>query len=692
MSDGIANIRAQAERDALYAATRAVLSAEDFLSAARSIVEYCCEVTTATCGYVALVSEDGEKDEVVFLSLGGQECTLNPELPMPIRGLRSEAYRANKVMYDNDFENSEWQRNMPQGHVPIRNVLFAPLNLHGQTVGLIGIANKPAMFDEHDAELARIFGEIASVALQNHRTLEKLKKSEEKFARSFDGSPLIMTITEIETGRYIDANRQFFLTSGYTPEECLGKTSVDLGFISDETRTALKKELWEKGAISERECKAIRKDGQLMYLRYFGEFIEYDGRRCLLSCAQDVTHLITERRRNEFLEQKLARARKLEAMGVLAAKIARGFQGMIDEVSDCVNELSNAIYQDEHAITVTRLRAATANAQNAVHKLSALGNISDGTHTESSPVEVLADMVRIFRASVPDNVEIEEHYSFAGGTIMASASQLHRALMNVLTNSLNAMTDAGGAIWICIAENNDVSQEIRSQMRQSSARICEITISDTGCGIAGEHLEHIFEPFFSNGSDSKNAGMGLAVTYRIIHEIGGAIDVESTPGEGTSFHVYLPVIQPPTRETAGDGVGIGPERSSSPIHVLFVDDEQMICSVARGMLKHLGFQATTFQRSFEALAAFRNQPEMYDVVISDQTMPGMTGLEIVSEIRDINDEIPIILCSGYTNLIDVDVMNRLRIFTLLEKPFTRETLGNAVSAALHQRRTGSWKE
>jgi CheY-like chemotaxis protein len=299
--------------------------------------------------------------------------------------------------------------------------------------------------------------------------------------------------------------------------------------------------------------------------------------------------------------------------------------------------------------------------------------------------------VRIFRASVPDNVEIEEHYSFSGGTVMASASQLHRAIMNVLTNSMNAMSDTG-AIWICIAENKDVSQEILSQMRQPAARICEIAISDTGCGIAREHLEHIFEPFFSHGSDSKNAGMGLAVTYRIIHEIGGAIEVESAPGEGTSFHVYLPVIQPLSGETAGDGIGICPGRPSSPIHVLFVDDEQMICSVARGMLNHLGYKVTTFQRSFEALAAFRNQPEIYDFIISDQTMAGMTGLEIVSEIRTINQEIPIILCSGYISVIDVDVMNSLRISTLLEKPFTRETLGNAVSAALYQRRSGLWKE
>lgn len=161
------------ELNALVQGARAVLENRDFAQAARGIFDYCKDLIGAASGYVALLSPDGAENELLFLEAGGLPCTVDPELPMPIRGLRAEAYRDRKAVYDNDFMNSDWVKFMPGGHVVLRNVLFAPLNLEGRTVGIMGLANKDGDFTENDAAMATHFGELAAIALSNSRALEE---------------------------------------------------------------------------------------------------------------------------------------------------------------------------------------------------------------------------------------------------------------------------------------------------------------------------------------------------------------------------------------------------------------------------------------------------------------------------------------------------------------------------------------
>lgn len=161
---------------AVVSGARAILDKKNFADAARSIFDRCCEMTGATCGYVALLTDDGEENEVLFLEAGGLPCTVDPALPMPIRGLRATTYNTHKASYDNDFMNSEWMKYMPEGHVVLKNVMFAPLNLEGKTVGLLGLGNKPSDFTDADAEIATVFGELAAIALANSRYLDQLNQ------------------------------------------------------------------------------------------------------------------------------------------------------------------------------------------------------------------------------------------------------------------------------------------------------------------------------------------------------------------------------------------------------------------------------------------------------------------------------------------------------------------------------------
>jgi transcriptional regulator with GAF, ATPase, and Fis domain len=170
------NSSAEAKLNAVIRGARAILEKKTFTDAARAIFDCCREITGAVSGYVALLSENGEENEVLFLEAGGMPCTVDPELPMPIRGLRAVAYETHRAAYDNDFMNSEWVKFMPGGHVVLQNVMFAPLNLDGKTVGIMGLANKPTHFTDEDAEIAAVFGELAAIALANSRYLDILNE------------------------------------------------------------------------------------------------------------------------------------------------------------------------------------------------------------------------------------------------------------------------------------------------------------------------------------------------------------------------------------------------------------------------------------------------------------------------------------------------------------------------------------
>lgn len=170
--------------NAIIMGARAILEKKNFAATARVIFDHCREMTGAKAGYVALLNEDGSENEVLFLEAGGLPCNVNPNLPMPIRGLRALAYETHKAVYENDFMNSEWLRYMPKGHVDMYNVMFAPLNLEGKTVGIIGLANKPSDFTDEDAEIASVFGDLAAIALANSRYIELLNQKTEDLEKA----------------------------------------------------------------------------------------------------------------------------------------------------------------------------------------------------------------------------------------------------------------------------------------------------------------------------------------------------------------------------------------------------------------------------------------------------------------------------------------------------------------------------
>ena len=188
---------AEARLAAVVCGARAILEKGSFPEAARAIFDRSREMTGAVSGYVALLSEDGQENEVLFLEAGGMPCSVDPELPMPIRGLRAVSYETHEAVYENDFMNSEWESYMPEGHVVMKNVLFAPLNIEGKTVGIMGLANKPSDFTDADAETATVFGELAAIALANSQRLDLLNQKNDELQRALSEIKTLRSILPI---------------------------------------------------------------------------------------------------------------------------------------------------------------------------------------------------------------------------------------------------------------------------------------------------------------------------------------------------------------------------------------------------------------------------------------------------------------------------------------------------------------
>jgi PAS domain S-box-containing protein len=284
-----------AETAALFEGSQAVLKFEDFKEAARSIFNSCKNLIGATAGYVALLSEDGSENEVLFLDSGGLQCSVNPDLPMPIRGLRAEAYKTGKTVYENRFNDSNWVKFMPDGHVTLENVLFAPLIIERKSIGLLGIANKQGGFTENDARMASAFCELAAIALYNSRLLESLNRSEEKNRRLFESANDSIFLIDLETRRLIDINDNAAERLGYTREEMLGLTinDIDAPMAADRNDDIIR-ELREKESVVFEHAHR-HKDGTVIPVEISSRIFDFGDQKIIQSFVRD----ITERKRYE---------------------------------------------------------------------------------------------------------------------------------------------------------------------------------------------------------------------------------------------------------------------------------------------------------------------------------------------------------------------------------------------------------
>ncbi|MDJ0819672.1 MAG: response regulator [Desulfobacterales bacterium] len=394
--------------------------------------------------------------------------------------------------------------------------------------------------------------------------------------------------------------------------------------------------------------------------------------------AHDITQRIKTQEEREKLQKRLIQAQKMEAIGTLAGGIAHDFNNILSAILG-YTELSKLNFAEESTITgyLDNVMQAGNRAKELVQQIL---TFSRQTEKELKPVSVktiVRETLKLLRASLPSTIEIKCN-TMSDSLVMGDPTQIHQLIMNLCVNAGHAMREKGGILEVALNDlqlNEDFKPQF-SELKPGS--YLNLIVGDTGNGMSPEVLERIFDPFFTTKERGEGTGMGLAVVHGIVRSSGGAIHVYSEMGKGTTFNIYLPAIES-ALESDTDLEEVNPRGKE---RILFIDDEPNLVEIGEQMLKSLGYQVETRMSSLEALKLFRAHSDHFDLVISDMTMPQMTGDKLAREVTAIRKDIPVILCTGFSYKITEDKTWNKSIKGLLMKPIVRSELAQMVRKVL----------
>jgi len=404
--------------------------------------------------------------------------------------------------------------------------------------------------------------------------------------------------------------------------------------------------------------------------------------------VEGIAHDITERLRVEEerreLERLLQQAQKLEAIGTLAGGIAHDFNNILTPIIGYTELIHNniAAHDPDNAALLQEVLAAAYRAKKLTRQILTFSRGGDEDKKIVFLQPIIKEALKLLRSSIPATVEIRQEIDPDCGMVEADQTKIHQLLMNLCTNAYHAVKD-GGVITVSLrGQRIEAAQYTASQTPPPGCYV-RIGVSDNGPGIAKQHLERIFEPYFTTKAKDQGTGLGLAVVHGIVKSHGGHIFVESEAGKGTAFLVYLPTAEPcGQREDAGGEPGM--ETPTGNERILVVDDEAVNAEVLAKILTGLGYEATARTSPVEALETFAKGPEEFDLVITDMTMPVMTGVELAKKILALRPGTPVILCSGFSEGMNAETADALGIRGYVMKPVLRDELAKAVREALRR--------
>ncbi len=506
----------------------------------------------------------------------------------------------------------------------------------------------------------------------------RLKESEARFKMlsdlTFEG--IIMH----RQGLLLDVNKSFCRIFGYSREEIIGEDALKLLVPPRHLKRVLEEFKLEYSRPYEIEL--MRKDGSLFQCEVEARYIDIDGQRIRVTALRD----ITEQRRAELerkkLEEQLQQAQKLEAIGALAGGIAHDFNNILSIIlgySEIVQE--DLPSHDSSEEKIAEIIKAGTRAKDLVKRILAFSRQGEKELKPLRPHHVVNEVLKMLRPSIPSTIEISRDVPECG-LVMGDPTQLNQIMMNLCTNAYHAMRETGGVLGVLLKPVTIGTNDVKTlSAALPPGHYVKLEVSDTGHGMDRATQEKIFDPYFTTKKQGEGTGLGLAVVHGVVKSFGGHISVYSEPDKGTVFRIYLPRINS-TDETSGDqAVERIPTGSE---HILVVDDDASVARMETHMLINLGYRVSTCTSSPEALGIFRNAPEEIDLVMTDMTMPEMTGMELIRKIRVIRPHIPVVLCTGFSELISEDTAESMGIRKCLMKPVLKKDLAAAVREMLDE--------
>lgn len=575
---------------------------------------------------------------------------------------------------------------------------FAAVAIAAQVLApFLNLNGKLHLSPAHQIENIVLFGAfflIISILIRNFTNILLSAKTEADHAIESESKYRLLAenVTDVIWTNDLELNMTYISPSvkrfrGYTVEEVM-KQKIEERLTPESVAVAteaLTDALSVKGGADFGRARTLKlesicKDGSTKWSETKISFLRNeDGEAVgILGVGRDITDQIKTEEEKKLLQVRLNQSQKMEAVGTLAGGIAHDFNNILGGIFGYA-QLAQLETQDNPKVQkyIDQLCAASNRAKGLVKQILAFSRQSKSEKIPTDIRVVIKEALKLLRASIPTTIDIQLYEKSDAATVAADPNQIHQLVMNLCTNAYHAMNSKDGSIILALADAKIEPGDVAYQ-DIAPGNYLEFTVADSGRGMDEDIMARIFEPYFTTKGVGEGTGMGLAVVHGIVKDHGGGIKVKSELGVGTTFTIWLPLLE--GSSTDASETSLPTETGNETI--LFVDDEEILVDVGKEMLEGLGYVVVTRTSSFDALEAIKLNPAKYDLVITDMTMPKMTGDNLAREIKKIRKEIPIILCTGFSEKIipargaDTDIHN------ILMKPISLRDLAKTVRDTL----------
>jgi PAS domain S-box-containing protein len=496
--------------------------------------------------------------------------------------------------------------------------------------------------------------------------------------------PDMLFLKDAKEFHYLRVNKAGEDLLGYSRKELAGKNDYDL-FPKDQADffTRNDREVLQNKEVLDipEECMQTRhKGGRVLHTKKVPIFDKKGNAQYILGISEDITEIKRAEQERKELTAQLFQAQKLESIGNLASGIAHDFNNILTSIIGFTEiALGNVEKSSNIEDCLQEVYKAAKRAKDLVKQILTFARQSDEDFKPIQAKPIIKEAISFLRSSIPATIEINQHIK-SDASIMGSPTQLHQVIMNLCTNAADAMKEDGGTVEVVLEDVRIDQGDAVPGLELNPGDYLKLTVSDTGSGIPPEVMESIFEPYFTTKKPGEGTGLGLSLVHGIVENHGGKIEANSKPGKGSVFSIYLPtlkkdVVYSPYKP---EPLPTGSER------ILFIDDEWSIVKMGSQLLETLGYSVTPKTSCIEALELFRSRPHDFDLVVTDMTMPNMTGDKLAAELMEIRADIPVILFTGYNKKISNEIAAKVGIKAFAYKPIAKADLAKTVRTVLDE--------